>query len=116
MRQISMKNKLKIIRKPIYTYLKKHKCLKCGNELEVGQTKKTVNQHTEDFSEYSHWYDGAYPIGDIEITEDIFICKECNFCINAYVYHRIEKKVSRMEKKTNKYDNNFNIDVFMDIW
>lgn len=103
-----MKNTLKIYNRPIYTYWKSHKCLKCSDEVRVNETIKIVNPDSDEFKEYARWFDG-YPIGDVKIKEIIFACRRCDFRAKELTYYYIDKGTSRMERQDNECEDNIRI-------
>lgn len=99
-----MINKLRIFKLPFYIYFKQHRCLRCGKVLDVDEIRKVVSRESPEFNKYASAYDGIV-FGDIEVIEDNFLCSKCSFNMHPTTYHRIEKRISKMEQKDDIFDN-----------
>lgn len=84
---------------PTYVYLKKHKCLKCASELEVGQKSIVIRPKSEEYKKHKHRFGSNEFIGAFELIEDMFFCKKCEFKMLTEIYQRIERGTTNMEKK-----------------
>lgn len=86
-----MQAKKRIFTTPFYTYLKKHKCPKCGTILNIIKVKKIVDSKSNEAKNYDFQNCDTFFAGCVEITWDEFKCSQCGFQLSIKEMKQNEK-------------------------
>lgn len=89
-----MKNAVKYnIQSPIYVFVKKHVCPKCGSKTEVHTVRKVINSRSPEAKDYDFSAGDTYYSGDVEFRVKCFYCPNCRTDISIKEMRNYEKSI-----------------------
>lgn len=95
--------KKKSLISPIYTYCKKHNCLKCESIMKPVRASKIVNSDSEE-AKYFDFGGVDYNLkGDVEFSWGELRCEYCGFHIKNENLRTFERLIKKLEKQKGQY-------------
>jgi len=70
-------NYKRTITSPVFCYLKKHRCPRCGGELEIVTKSKVVHPKSPEAKDFDFSHGDTYFFGAAEFAWDEFLCAKC---------------------------------------
>ena len=77
---------------PIYVFLKKHFCPRCGKRLELRFVSKIVNSKSPEAIEYDFSVGDTFLVGEVEFRKRYFYCEKCQLDISISEMKQYEKR------------------------
>ena len=94
---------------PMGMILHNRYCHKCGARLHSKAYTRTVSPNDRDYGKYARMGKGAYIVGDIDVTEYDYECRDCERVIRydeQLAISRIQKKLKSHILSEEEYEEN----------